>query len=82
MFTLRVVGNGWDPPHPPTPMSKCTTNSTAAIPAPPLPVSQTLVDAANSNGNSNVLMVPAGVLPSDVLAGRCVLTWRVRSGRR
>ena len=48
-----------------------STTTTTAIPAPPLSASQTLVDAANSNGNSNVLMVPAGVLPSDVLAGRC-----------
>ena len=34
--------------------------------------SQVLVDAANNSDNSHLLSIPAGVLPSDVLANRCV----------
>ena len=32
-----------------------------------------LIDAANSGGNSRLLVVPAGVMPSDVLAGHAIL---------
>ena len=32
-----------------------------------------LVEAADSGGNSRLLVVPAGVMPSDVLAGHAIL---------